>query len=71
LTEQVFVNRPVIVTGDVGHSQAEARYFAFGRTDGGRWLTVVFTLRGRLLRVIPARPMSRREREGYGEATRA
>ena len=68
--EQVFVNRPVIVTGDVAHSGTEARYFAFGRTDGGRLLTVVFTVRGRLLRVISARPMSRRERRGYAQATR-
>lgn len=68
--EQVFVNRPVIVTGDVAHSGTEARYFAFGRTDGGRLLTVVFTVRGQFLRVISARPMSRRERRGYAQATR-
>ena len=54
----------------VAHSSREARYFAFGRTDGGRLLTVVFTVRGQLLRVISARPMSRRERRGYAQATR-
>jgi hypothetical protein len=63
--EQVFTNRPVVITGDVAHAGTEARYFAryfaFGRTDGGRLLTVVFTVRRRLLRVISARPMSRRE----------
>jgi uncharacterized DUF497 family protein len=68
--EQIFVNRPVIVTGDVAHSGTEARHFAFGRTDGGRLLTVVFTVRGQSLRVISARPMSRRERKGYAQATR-
>jgi uncharacterized DUF497 family protein len=68
--EQVFVNRPVVLVGDVAHSGAEARYFSFGRTDGGRLLTVVFTVRGKLLRVISARPMSRRERRGYAQATR-
>ena len=31
-------------------------------------LTVVFTVRGSLLRVISVRPMSRRERRGYGQA---
>lgn len=67
--EQIFVNRPVVV-GDVAHSGTEARYVAFGRTGGGRLLTVVFTVRGPLLRVISARPMSRREREGYAQATR-
>jgi uncharacterized DUF497 family protein len=68
--EQVFTNRPVVIIGDVAHAGTEARYFAFGRTDGGRLLTVVFTVRRRLLRVISARPMSRRERGGYGQATR-
>lgn len=69
--EQVVLNRPVVVVGDVAHSGTEPRYFAFGRTDGGRFLTIVFTVRGQLLRVISARPMSRRERRGYAEATRA
>jgi hypothetical protein len=68
--EQIFVNRPVVVIGDVAHSGTEARYFSFGRTDGERLLTVVFTVRGQLLRVISARPMSRRERRGYAQATR-
>lgn len=68
--EQVFVNRPVVVIDDPGHSEVEARYFAFGRTDAGRLLTVVFTLRSSFLRVISARPMSRRERRRYGQATR-
>jgi uncharacterized DUF497 family protein len=68
--EQIFLNRPVVVIGDVAHSGAEVRYFSLGRTDGGRLLTVVFTVCGQLLRVISARPMSRRERRGYAQATR-
>jgi uncharacterized protein len=67
--EQVFLNRPIVVAGDPTHSGTEARYFAFGRTDAGRWLAVVFTVRGPLVRVIPARPMSRRERREHGKAT--
>ena len=66
--EQVFLNRPVVVTD--ARPDAEARWFAFGRTDGDRLLTVVFTIRGRLLRVVSARPMSRAERRGYGQAIR-
>lgn len=69
--EQVSLNRPVVVAGDSVHSASEARHFAFGRTDGGRLLTVVFTIRGSFLRVISARPMSRRERRGYDNATPA
>lgn len=66
--EQVFLNRPLIVAADPAHSTQEARQFALGRTDGGRFLMVVFTLRRPLLRVISARPMSRRERKVYAEA---
>lgn len=64
--EQVFLNRPLVVAG--ASFEDEPRQFAFGRTDAGRLLTVVFTIRGSLLRVISVRPMSRRERRGYGEA---
>ncbi len=67
--EQVFLNRPVVVTG--ARSGLEARRFVFGRTDGNRLLTVVFTIRGPLLRVISARPMSRTERKRYDQAIRS
>jgi uncharacterized protein len=67
--EQVFLNRPLVVVG--APLKGEARQFAFGRTDAGRLLTVVFTVRGSLLRVISVRPMSRRERRGYGKANDA
>jgi len=67
--EQVFLNRPVVVTdARVG---TEGRWFAFGRTDADRLLTVVFTIRGPLLRVISARPMSRAERKSHDQATRS
>ncbi|MDQ3697199.1 MAG: BrnT family toxin [Gemmatimonadota bacterium] len=46
----------------------EARYAAVGQTAAGRRLFLVFTLRGSLIRVISARPMSRREREVYRRA---
>ena len=66
--EQVLLNRPVVVAG--ARPGAEARWFAFGRTDGDRLLTVVFTIRGRMLRVVSARAMSRAERKNHGQATR-
>lgn len=65
--EQVFFNRPLTVAADPAHSTQEARQYALGRTDGGRFLMVVFTLRRPCLRVISARPMSRRERKVYAE----
>ena len=65
--EQVFLNRPVVVID--ARPGIEPRWFAFGRTDGDRLLTVVFTIRKPLLRVISARPMSRPERKRYEQAT--
>lgn len=65
--EQIFLNRPLVVVG--APFRNESRQFAFGHTDAGRLLTVVFTIRGSLLRVISVRPMSRRERREYGQAT--
>ena len=65
--EQVLLNRPVVVAADLKHSRAEARFFALGRTDSGRHLALVFTTRGKNVRVISARPMSRAERRAYGQ----
>ncbi len=65
--EQALLNRPVVFASDVKHSGAESRFFTLGRTDSGRYLAIVFTTRGTLVRVISARPMSRAERRAYGQ----
>ncbi|MBI1746716.1 MAG: BrnT family toxin [Acidobacteria bacterium] len=66
--EQFFLNRPLLVAHSPGRTQIETRYFALGRTDLDRHLAIVFAVRGALLRVISARPMSRRERRSYGQS---
>jgi len=63
--EQVFFNQPLIILGDPKHSISEKRFAAFGCTDDGRLLVVIFTKRGKLLRVISARNMNRREGKFY------
>jgi uncharacterized DUF497 family protein len=63
--EQVFFNEPVLVLDDPGHSRSERRWAAFGQTDAGRLLVVIFTRRDDLLRVISARDMNKKEREFY------
>ena len=65
--EQVFFNKPLLVLEDPGHSVAEKRWAAFGKTDSGRLLMVIFTKRGNLLRVISARDMNTKERKFYEE----
>ena len=63
--EQVFFGRPFVAAPDEMHSKEERRFYALGRTDGGRLLFVVFALRRDLIRVISARDRNRRERKVY------
>lgn len=63
--EQAFFNRPLLVKHDAGHSLAESRLYALGRTDENRFLFVAFTMRNDLIRVISARNMTPAERRRY------
>ena len=67
--EELFFNLPLIVANDKQHSQLERRFFALGKTNVGRRLFITFTIRDKLIRLISARDMSRRERETYAKAT--
>jgi len=59
--EEIFFNLPLVVLPDVKHSASEGRFYALGKTDAGRRLFLVFTLRETLIRVISTRDMTRRE----------
>jgi len=63
--EQVFFHQPLLLLEDPKHSAGEPRFHALGRL-----LHVAFTTRaeGRLIRVISARPMHRKERSVYGQS---
>jgi hypothetical protein len=69
--EEIFLDPRLLVFVDEKHSDAETRYHAYGRTTAGRLLQASFTTRqnATLVRVIPVRPMSRRERSRYDEET--
>ncbi len=64
--EDVFFHDPFVMRSDPAHSKRERRYWALGKTAHDRGLFVAFTIRGKLIRVISARDMSRREMEDYG-----
>jgi uncharacterized DUF497 family protein len=66
-SEQVFFNKPLLVLDDPEHSMPEKRWAAFGKTDADRFLVVIFTKRGDLIRVISARDMNKKERKFYDE----
>jgi uncharacterized DUF497 family protein len=65
--EEVFFNQPLLVQEDEIHSKFEPRYYVLGRSNDGRHLFIVFTIRRNKIRVISARNMSRRERRIYRE----
>ena len=50
---------------DPDHSMEEERFVIFGRTRQGKYLVVAFTERSGRIRLISARPMTRRERSAY------
>ena len=63
--EEVFFNNPLIVGDDAKHSAQERRYFVLGRSNAGRMLYLVITIRKDKVRVISARDQSRKERQVY------
>ena len=66
--EEVFFNRPLVVSEDEVHSVGEPRFFALGQTDASRLLFVAYTIRNERVRVISARDMIRSERRAYEHA---
>ena len=66
--EALFANGPRVAL-DPGHSEAEDRLIAVGRTKNGRPIFVAFTIRTkdkrRLIRPVTARYMHAKEIEAY------
>jgi uncharacterized DUF497 family protein len=62
--ERIFFNQPLVIQDDITRSKAEKRFYALGRTDSRRTLFIAFTVRNSFIRVISARDMSRKKREG-------
>ena len=51
--QAAFADPHRVIARDLGHSESEERFYCFGRVDGGV-LTVRFTYRGKLIRIIGA-----------------
>jgi uncharacterized DUF497 family protein len=57
-----------LTIADPDHSEAEDRYILLGMSFTARLLAIVHTERGVNIRIISARPATRREAEAYSEA---
>jgi uncharacterized DUF497 family protein len=65
--EEVFGNKPRYRFIESGEVEDEHVYSALGRTDAGRYVTVIFILKAhRRALIITARDMDRKERKLYG-----
>jgi uncharacterized DUF497 family protein len=65
--ESIFFHDPLLLRTDTAHSEKEKRYQVLGETVSGRALLIVFTIRKKMIRVISARDMSRKESEAYNK----
>ncbi|MCL5055763.1 MAG: BrnT family toxin [Firmicutes bacterium] len=67
--EEVFFDEHKVIFKDVLHSQQEERLRIIGKTKTMRLLFVVFTKRGKKIRIISARDLNKKETYLYEKAT--
>ncbi len=53
LAQRAFLDPKRVIARDLAHSESESRYYCFGRVGGGI-LTVRFTFRNEVIRIIGA-----------------
>ena len=63
--ESVFFDANIVIFEDLKHSQIENRYIAYGSSHENRVLMIGFTTRRIKIRIITARPASKKERSVY------
>lgn len=66
--EEVFENQKHFLLEDEKHStEKEKRFMIWGITDHNRKLSIIFTIRNKMVRIISARDMHAKERRRYEE----
>lgn len=63
--EQAFKSEYTFIFEDKKHSQKEKRYGMFTEVSEDKQFSIVFMIRKDKIRIITARPMSKRERREY------
>lgn len=63
--EEAVTNKPTFLFVGERHSQNETRYGLYGKTDQGRRLSIVCTIRKGAVRIITVRDMSKKEKSSY------
>lgn len=68
--EEVFFDKHYVLLNDKLHSGKEFRYTIIGLAKNGKLLSIAFTVRRYFVRIISARPASKRERNIYEKASK-
>jgi uncharacterized DUF497 family protein len=63
----VFGDQRALTFRDPDHSSTESQFLTFGLSIDGRILAIIHTAREASIRIISARPASRRERTTYDD----
>lgn len=69
-SEEAFFDERRVIFKDTLHSKGEPRYRILGKTLKDRILFVVFTIRGKKIRVISARRLNKKEAPLYEKASK-
>lgn len=70
--EEVFSSESVFLFQDEKHTTStEKRHMIWGDTKNGRKLTIIFTIRNNVIRIISARDMNKTERREYEQKVKA
>lgn len=69
--EDVFYDRKRLLLEDIRHSEKEPRFILIGTTKQVRMLFIVFTTRGKKIRVVSCRDTNRKEDDLYEKAISA
>lgn len=68
-SEEAFFDGKKIILKDALHSAREPRFILLGQTRRNRLLLIVFTKRGKKLRIISARDVNKKEKYLYEKET--
>lgn len=63
--EEAFFNKPLVINEDEAHSQGEKRFRVYGKTNRGRLIFMIFTIRNNKVRVISCRDQNKKERKEF------
>lgn len=66
--EDIFYYSKRLLLEDIKHSEKESRFILIGKTKQRRMLFIIFTTRGKRLRVISCRDTNRKEEDFYEKA---